>query len=173
MYPELAGDIGRSNRVSALIQRPSPHWSSREGNAVSMVIIHGTGSTSDEGTLSWLQDPRSKVSYHYLIGLDGKIYQCVAEQHKAWHAGRSTWHGREIAGSVNPISVGIALTSDGSEPYTWPQYDSLANLLTDVMARYRIPPNDVRGHNEVAPGRKVDPYNHFDWRAVLGMVGER
>lgn len=156
-----------------MIERPSPNYSSRDGHAVSMVIVHGTGSMSDEGTLSWLENPASRVSYHYLIGLDGRLYRCVEEHHKAWHAGRSTWLGREIAGSVNPISVGVALTSDGSEPYTQSQWATLADLLADLMTRYRIPPSDVRGHNEVAPGRKIDPYNTFDWAVPLGMVGER
>lgn len=138
-----------------------------------MVIIHGTGSKSDEGTLSWLENPASRVSYHYLVGVDGKLYRCVAESKKAWHAGRSTWLGREVGNSVNPISIGVALTSDGTEPYTQPQLDTLSDLLSDIMTRYRIPPSDVRGHNEVAPGRKIDPYNTFNWQTVLGMVGER
>ena len=108
-----------------------------------------------------------------MIGLDGKLYRCVAETHKAWHAGRSTYGGREIAGSVNPISLGVALTNDGTQPYKEAQYDTLGHLLADLMRRHRIPPSDVRGHNEVAPGRKVDPYDSFDWGRVLGLVGER
>lgn len=138
-----------------------------------MIVIHGTGSMSDEGTLSWLQDERSKVSYHYLVGIDGKLYRCVADSKKAWHAGRSTYGGREIANSVNPISLGVALTNDGTQPYKEVQYSTLAHLLADLMARYRIPPTDVRGHNEVAPGRKIDPYDGFDWGKVLGLVGRR
>lgn len=156
-----------------MISVPSPNWSSREGHAVSMVIVHGTGSMSTSGVLSWICDERSKVSYHYLIGRDGNLYRCVLEKAKAWHAGRSKWHGREIGNSVNPISIGIGLTSDGSEPYTDAQYWTLADLLGDIMTRYRIPPCDVRGHAEVSPGRKVDPYDVFDWRRVLGEVGER
>lgn len=138
-----------------------------------MIIVHGTGSMSDEGTLSWLQDPRSRVSYHYLIGRDGRVYRCVPEKAKAWHAGRSTWQGREIGGSLNPISIGLAMTNDGTQPYSADQYNSAAHLLADIMTRHRIPPSDVRGHNEVSPGRKIDPYNVFDWRMLLGMVGER
>lgn len=159
--------------MRALIERPSPNYSGRSGNAVSMVIVHGTGSMSDHGTVSWVTNSASRVSYHYLIGLDGALYRFVAEDMKAWHAGKSTWNDREIGGSVNPISIGIALTSDGTAPYTSPQYDTLAWLLSDVMTRYRIPPSDVRGHNEVAPSRKIDPYDTFDWARVLGMVGER
>lgn len=156
-----------------MINRMSPHFSDRDGNVVSMVVVHGTGSMSDEGTLSWMEDRRSRVSYHYLIGLDGRLYRCVLESFKAWHAGRSAWHGREIAGSVNPIAIGVGLTNDGSRPYTSAQYDTLASLLSDVMTRYRIPPSDVVGHNQVSPGRKTDPYDIFEWDRVLGMVGDR
>lgn len=156
-----------------MIDVPSPHYSRRDGHEISMVIVHGTGTMSTSAAVSWICDERSRVSYHYLIGRDGKLFRLVDEKYKAWHAGRSSWHGREVGVSVNPIAIGIALTGDGTEPYTDAQYWTLADLLADLMARYRIPPSDVRGHDEVAPGRKTDPYPCFEWRRVLGEVGER
>lgn len=151
----------------------SPNYSLRGDNKISMIVVHGTGTMSDSSALDWISRKESKVSYHYLIAKDGEIYQLVKDEHKAWHAGKSSYNFREVGNSVNPISIGVALTGDGSQPYTDAQYEALGNLLADLMAKYRIPPTDVRGHNEVSPGRKTDPYHVFDWHRVLGIVGDR
>ena len=154
-----------------MIHRPSPHWSGRDGHDVSMIVVHGDEGASEEGTLSWLEDERSEVSYHYLIGRDGEVYRIVPEDRKAWHAGRSHWKGREIDGSVNPISIGVAFANDGTELYRDAQMQIGGELIADIMARYRIPPADVRGHFEVSPGRKSDPWDHFPWPALFAAIG--
>lgn len=149
-----------------VIHKQSPNHSSRGGHKPTIVVIHGDAGETDSGTISWCCDPRSKVSYHYLIGRDGQAYQFVREQEKAWHAGVSTFHGEEIQGSVNPISIGVCFANNGkgSEFYTIIQYQRGARLVADICERHGIPLHRVRGHFEVAPGRKQDPWSHFNWR---------
>lgn len=151
----------------------SPHFSGRAGRKISLVVIHGDAGKSDAGTIAWLKDPSSKVSYHYLVGRDGTVHQFVDESQKAWHAGKSTYNGEEIDGSVNAISIGVAFANDGlgKEPYNLEQYDAGAELVADICRRHSIPLHRVRGHCDVSPGRKEDPYRWFDWLAFYRLFG--
>lgn len=135
-----------------------------------MIVIHGDAGKTDAGTISWIQNPISEVSYHYLIGRDGKVYQFVEDPRKAWHAGESEWDG--VIG-VNPISIGVCFANDGTgtEPYTKDQYPAGAKLVATLCRKHRIPCDLIRGHFEVSPGRKTDPWSWFDWPLFYEMYG--
>jgi len=141
-------------------QRPSPNFNERRPN---YVILHHTGSNTVARALMVLTDPSRKVSAHYLIGRDGRLYYLVDERARAWHAGESYWAGNR---DLNSGSIGIELDNDGSEPFAAPQIDALLALLADLAQRYGIPPENVLGHGDVAPGRKVDPSELFPWRRL-------
>jgi N-acetylmuramoyl-L-alanine amidase len=150
----------------------SPNQSSRKGKKPLMVVIHGTGSLNEEGTISWLSSSESKVSYHYMIGRDGEVVQFVEEDARAWHAGKSHWAPLGFSHtSVNSWSIGIGLVNDGSAPYPRVQYRVCAELVADITLRHAIGLHLVRGHNEVSPGRKIDPYDVWDWRYFYGLYG--
>lgn len=154
------------------VWKPSPHFSRRNKHPT-MVVIHGDAGETDAGTVSWIQDPASNVSYHYLVGRDGTVYQFVREQDKAWHAGVSKWHGREVGSSVNAISVGVCFANDGEEDYREVQYLTGAELVANIISDWGINANDVVGHYEVSPGRKTDPWEHFDWRRFMSEIAEQ
>lgn len=183
-----------------IIDFPSPNHSERKaGVRVDTVLIHHTATRGDGvGTthaLEWLTSPRSKVSAHYLIGHDGCVYQLVFENLKAWHAGkgRLPWETCEPY-DFNHRSIGIEVVNpgDGVTPFTEAQYRALEWLVPDVVRRlgrdvfFRLEPclvhgpqakNEhvyVLGHRDVAPGRKTDPADNFDWgrirKALAGGV---
>ena len=146
-----------------IIDAPSPNFDARD-QAVSMVVIHYTGMQDGESAIAWLRNPESRVSCHYLIAEDGQILRMVAEENRAWHAGRSFWRGVQ---AVNGCSVGIEIVNPGHEfgyrPFTEQQMDALIPLLAGIVARHRVPPANVVGHSDVAPARKQDPGELFDW----------
>lgn len=156
-----------------MLKVTTPHFSSRRGKKPLMVIVHGTGSLNEQGTVSWIADPASKVSYHYMVGRSGQIVQFVEEGEKAWHAGKSHWGELGFPHtSVNAWSIGVSFTHDGGEhPYQPIQYKEGAVLIADIIRRHNIPLHMIRGHNEVAPNRKTDPYEVWDWRKFYGLLG--
>lgn len=149
-----------------MIDKPSPNKSTRRGYKPSLIIIHGDAGSTDAGTVEWVCNPKSQVSYHFLIGRDARVYQFVKETEKAWHAGVSKFHGEEIDGSVNPISLGVCFANNGrgDEFYTTEQYKAGGELVARLSKTFGIPLHRVRGHFEVAPGRKTDPWPWFNWR---------
>ena len=102
-----------------------------------------------------------KVSAHFFIARDGKVVQFVACDRRAWHAGVSSWQGRE---RCNDFSVGIELEGTDERAYTEAQYEGLWTVLDALRERYPI--DAVVGHCHVAPGRKTDPGPQFDWTRV-------
>ena len=122
-----------------------------------------------EAALERLCDPAAEVSAHYLVGADGAVWQLVAEEARAWHAGAGAWGG---VGDVNSRSIGIELDNRGDHPFAAPQMAALESLLASVLARWAIPPERVLGHADTALGRKRDPGPRFDWRrlARLGLA---
>lgn len=127
------------------------------------VVLHYTSSNHAGRALSTLTDPVSKVSAHYLIARDGKIYSLVDELARAWHAGVSYWGGNR---DVNSASIGIELDNDGVEAFAEPLLNSLLALLEDLKTRYAIPAANFLGHSDVAPRRKVDPGAAFPWQRL-------
>ena len=146
------------------IWHPSPnHGPRRDGLRPALVVLHFTEMTSADAALARLCDPAAEVSAHYLIGRDGRVWQMVDEQQRAWHAGAGDWQGR---GDVNSRSIGIELDNDGHSPFAAPLMDALETLLAGVLARWAIPPGGVIAHSDMAPARKVDPGPRFDWRRL-------
>lgn len=104
-----------------------------------------------------------RVSAHFLIRRDGTLLQFVPCGRRAWHAGASSWRGRE---RCNDFSIGIELEGTDERPYTAKQYPRLSRLLNALKRGY--PLSEVVGHSDIAPGRKTDPGPAFDW-ARLGQ----
>jgi N-acetylmuramoyl-L-alanine amidase len=145
-----------------IISYPSPNFNERlikTGEKPDMVILHHTNMDPAESALKRLVDPLSKVSCHYLIHKNGTIYRLVEEEKRAWHAGVSCWKERE---NINDYSIGIELDSLGND-FPVPQMLSLITLINDIRTRYYIPNTHILGHSDIAPGRKDDPSEHFDW----------
>ena len=139
---------------------PSPNHDDRRAN---FVILHHTSGDSARHSLRTLTDAAREVSAHYLVGRDGSIWQLVDERLRAWHAGESYWGGHT---DLNSASLGIELDNNGEEPFADVQIVALLALLRDITTRHRIPANNILGHGDVAPGRKVDPSRHFPWRVL-------
>lgn len=125
-----------------------------------LVVLHYTAMQSATDALARLCDPATEVSAHYLIGRNGELWQMVAEDQRAWHAGAGEWHG---AGDINSRSIGIELDNGGDHPFSEPQMACLELLLTQILQRWSIPVEGVIGHSDMAPGRKIDPGPRFDW----------
>lgn len=109
-----------------------------------------------------------KVSTHYFIDRRGTVTEYVPLSKRAWHAGKSSYHGRE---NVNDFSIGIELEGTDHEPYTSAQYNTLADLTLEIMKQYpRITRDRIVGHRDVAPGRKTDPGDSFDWNHFYALL---
>lgn len=161
--------------------RPSPNFNDRpDGRAPDMVVLHYTGMQSGAAALDRLCDASAKVSAHYLIDEDGTTHALVAEDKRAWHAGVSYWAGER---DINGCSIGIELVNPGHSypgyaggyrPFPEPQMAALETLLRGIVSRHAIPPARILGHSDVAPARKTDPGELFDWerlaRAGFGLM---
>ena len=140
---------------------PSPNFGLRkQGAKPDIVVIHYTAMTDANAALDVLCDETCEVSAHYLIARDGTTYQLVEETKRAWHAGAGRW--RDIT-DVNSRSIGIELCNDGYSPFSHSLMNSLETLLSEITARWAIPPAGVIAHSDLAPGRKIDPGRKFDW----------
>jgi AmpD protein len=163
---------------------PSPHCDEREPDArISLLVIHNISLPPGEYGGPWIDDlflgrldPEAhpyfrevagmRVSSHFLIRRAGELVQYVPCEKRAWHAGASSWKGRE---RCNDFSIGIELEGSDDVPFAEPQYETLVALTRAIVARYGM--LDLAGHSDIAPGRKTDPGPFFDWdryRAALG-----
>lgn len=103
-----------------------------------------------------------RVSAHFFIRRDGELVQFVPCMRRAWHAGASSWRGRE---RCNDFSLGVELEGTDDQPFTEAQYTTLNRLISDLRGAYpRLV--DIAGHSDIAPGRKTDPGPGFDWGRV-------
>ena len=139
---------------------PSPNFNDR--NAI-LIVLHGTEQDSVQQSLVTLRTRNSggPVSAHYLVGRDGKIYQLVSEDRRAWHAGAGSWG---TITDLNSASIGIELDNNGHEPFPSAQMQALEHLLADVCERQHIPRRMIIAHADLAPSRKVDPGPLFPWK---------
>jgi N-acetylmuramoyl-L-alanine amidase len=150
------------------VDRPSPNHDARPaGQTVDILLLHYTDMESAAAALERLCDPSAKVSAHYCVDEDGTVYRLVGEDRRAWHAGAASWAG---AGDINARSIGVELVNPGHScgyrPFPEAQMAALIGLAKAVLARHPIPPARVLGHSDVAPARKQDPGELFDWRAL-------
>jgi len=128
-----------------------------------MIVLHYTGMESAEAALARLCDPKVEVSAHYMIAEDGRIWQMVEEERRAWHAGAGEWRGIT---DINSRSIGIELVNRGDHPFAELQMAALGALMRGIMDRWDIAPEGVIGHSDMAPARKCDPGPRFDWRGL-------
>jgi len=156
-------------------ERTSPNHDARpEAGRVDMLVLHYTGMKTAAEAIDRLCDPAAKVSAHYVIDEDGTVWRLVDESRRAWHAGVSFWQGTE---NVNAASIGIELVNPGHEwgyrAFPDPQMVALEALVRELLKRHPIPADRVVGHSDVAPLRKQDPGELFDWprlaRAGVGL----
>ena len=151
-------------------QRPSPNHDARaQGTPIDMLVLHYTGMKSGEEALARLCDAQAKVSSHYCIDEDGTICALVPEERRAWHAGVSWWRGHS---DINARSIGIEIVNPGHEwgyrPFPEAQMAALIELAHGLLGRHPIPKRNVVGHSDIAPARKQDPGELFDWRRLAG-----
>jgi N-acetylmuramoyl-L-alanine amidase len=158
-----------------MIDLASPNHDARaDGTQVDMLVLHYTGMQTGEAALARMCDPAAKVSAHYMIEEDGRIFRLVAEERRAWHAGVAYWRGQR---DVNARSIGIELVNPGHEfgyrDFPPAQMDALVELAYGILARHPIAKRNVVGHSDVAPARKTDPGERFAWdrlaRAGIGL----
>lgn len=145
----------------------SLNYNHRASHASIKYLIYHYTACDLATSLKILSDNTSNnpVSAHYLIDENGDTYQLVDEEKRAWHAGKSFWEGRD---DINSWSIGIELVNPGHGPSYRPfpkaQMESLADLSFRLIDRYKIKPWHILGHSDVAPSRKVDPGELFDWK---------
>jgi N-acetylmuramoyl-L-alanine amidase len=148
------------------LEAPSPNFDSRRGPP-DMVVLHYTGMDSGEAALERRRDPAAKVSAHWMIEEDGRLYRLVPEERRAWHAGVSFWKGER---DINAVSIGVELVNPGHEfgyrPFPEPQILALLTLLDEIRTRWSVPNARILGHSDVAPTRKTDPGELFPWAAL-------
>jgi N-acetyl-anhydromuramoyl-L-alanine amidase len=177
-----AVDIGILDEA---LQIPSPNWDLRPpGEALTLLVIHnislppgefgGDGivrlftNTLDCAAHPYYETLRGvRVSAHFLIRREGDLIQFVPCACRAWHAGASSWNGRE---RCNDFSIGVELEGADDVPYTDAQYRRLAGLSAALRRRYPIA--DIVGHADIAPGRKTDPGPAFDWPRYRGSLSQ-
>jgi len=160
----------------------SNHGPRPAGTDISLALIHSIslppGEYGGDGVerlftnrLDWDAHPYYQrirgltVSSHFFIRRDGELMQFVSCDERAWHAGQSSWLGRD---NCNDFSIGIEFEGLEGETFEAAQYDTAARLLRAIATRY--PLHHVAGHEHVAPGRKIDPGPGFDWAALQSML---
>lgn len=145
------------------VERPSPNFNDRKGESVQFLVLHYTAMATAEDAIRRLCDPTTGVSAHYVVGEDGTVYRLVAEEKRAWHAGVSFWDG---ATDLNSSSVGIEIANTGDAPYPEVQMQSVIALSKAIVNRHKIRSFHVVGHSDIAPDRKPDPGELFDWQSL-------
>jgi N-acetylmuramoyl-L-alanine amidase len=149
-----------------LIDAPSPNFEPRK-SPPDMIVLHYTGMPTGEAALARLCDPASKVSSHYLVEEDGRVFRLVPEARRAWHAGVSSWKGET---DINGRSVGIEIVNPGHEfgyrAFPDAQVAAVIELLTEIRTRWAVENGFIIGHSDVAPDRKDDPGELFPWKRL-------
>ena len=137
----------------------------RSKKKIRFIIIHYTGMKKELAAIERLCDEKTKVSAHYFIKKNGKIINLVPDLYEAWHAGKSNWKKKE---SLNKTSIGIEIHNQGHEnkyeKFSSKQINSLKILLKKLVKLYKINPNNILGHSDIAPNRKKDPGEKFPWK---------
>ncbi len=147
----------------------SPNFSkkTRKSSSIKFIIIHYTGMQSEIASIQRLKNKKAKVSCHYLINRKGKIIQMVPENKTAWHAGISRW---KTYRNLNINSIGIELVNKGHrfgyEKFNDLQINKLVALCKNIRKKYNIKKNNILGHSDIAPLRKIDPGEKFPWKKL-------
>ena len=148
---------------------PSPNFDERTA-PVSMIVLHYTGMPTAAEAIARLCDPAAKVSAHYVVEEDGTVHRLVAEDKRAWHAGRSQWRGTT---DINSASIGIEIVNPGHDHgyHAFPdaQVDALIPLVAAIKERHGVTRGNVVGHSDIAPTRKRDPGELFPWAKLARL----
>lgn len=148
------------------IEAVSPNFNERTVPP-DMLVLHYTGMKSGPEALARLCDADAKVSSHYLVEEDGRVFRLVPEERRAWHAGVSFWKGET---DINGRSIGIEIVNPGHEfgyrPFPQAQVAAVIELIADIRTRWTIEDSRIVGHSDVAPDRKEDPGELFPWKQL-------
>lgn len=148
------------------IDAPSPNFNERT-SPPDTVVLHYTGMRTGREALDRLRDAEAKVSSHYLVEEDGRVFRLVPEERRAWHAGVSFWKGET---DLNGRSIGIEIVNPGHEfgyrAFPDTQIAAVIELLTEIRSRWQIEDARIIGHSDVAPARKQDPGELFPWKRL-------
>ena len=146
-----------------MIDLPSPNHNERNA-PIDILLLHYTGMKTAQEAIDRLRDPTAGVSAHYVVDEDGATYRLVDEAMRAWHAGTAYWAGTR---DINAHSIGIEIVNPGHEfgyrAFHQVQMLAVLALAKDIVTRHRIAPARVLGHSDVAPLRKEDPGELFNW----------
>lgn len=149
-----------------IVDAPSPNFNERL-QPLGMLVLHYTGMTDGPAALARLRDPAAEVSAHYVVEEDGTVFALVAEDKRAWHAGRSSWRGEE---DLNSRSIGIEIVNGGHDhglpPFPDQQIAAVIELCRAIRNRWDIPQTHIVGHSDIAPDRKDDPGERFPWKRL-------
>ncbi|MEP7209916.1 MAG: N-acetylmuramoyl-L-alanine amidase [Alphaproteobacteria bacterium] len=149
-----------------MVETPSPNFNERL-HPLDMLVLHYTGMKDGPTALARMCDPASEVSAHYMVEEDGTVFALVAEDKRAWQAGKSAWRGDD---DLNSRSIGIEIVNGGHEhglpPYPDVQIDAVIELCRGILSRWPIPPNRIVAHSDIAPDRKEDPGELFPWKEL-------
>ena len=145
------------------VDRPSPNFNERKGVAPQILVLHYTAMATAEAAIQRLCDPAAQVSSHYVIDEQGGIYRLVGEDKRAWHAGVSYWDGQT---DLNTSSIGIEIANPGDVPFPKAQMDAVTALCRDIVKRHKMRAIHVVAHSDIAPDRKQDPGELFDWQGL-------
>ena len=133
---------------------------------ISFIILHYTETKTLEEAISLLTDQERKVSCHFILDINGKIFNLVDLENRAWHAGESKWKNFK---DLNSHSIGIEIVYPGEKSdsmYAKKQIKSLIDLITFLKKKYNIKNNRILGHSDIAPLRKIDPGKFFPWEEL-------
>ncbi|SAL60374.1 N-acetyl-anhydromuranmyl-L-alanine amidase [Caballeronia choica] len=185
--PERAGapaSVDADGWLSTATRLPSPNFEARPGAIEpTLIVVHNISLPPDDFGGDAIRDffqnrldhdahpyfeqlRGVRVSAHFVVRRDGAIEQYVSCNERAWHAGVSSFRGRE---RCNDFSIGIELEGSDRFPFEHAQYDALHVLVDALTTRYPI--DALAGHSDIAPGRKTDPGPHFDWRRLQRASG--
>lgn len=154
-----------------IVRQSSPNFNDRK-EALDLLVLHYTGMETGDAAIERLCDPEASVSAHYVVRETGEIVQLVAEDKRAWHAGVSSWMGQT---DLNSRSIGIEIVNGGHNvpledgslpPYPDVQIEAVISLSKDIARRHAIRNTRIVGHSDIAPGRKIDPGEHFPWERL-------
>ena len=147
----------------------SLNYDKRNNKQISFLILHYTALPSVEDSIKYLCDKKNKVSCHYIISQNGKIYNLVDEKYRAWHAGQSAWL---LEKDLNSSSIGIELdfsNINNNNKFSKLLIDSLISLLKYLKKKYKIDKKNILGHSDIAPYRKIDPGEKFPWKKLYNL----
>ena len=167
-------------------QQPSPNFDTRPNESdISLIVVHGISLPPGKFGKNYIDalfcnklDPNEhpyfkdisglKVSSHLLVRRDGEIVQYVPLSKRAWHAGISCYQGRD---NCNDFSIGIEMGGDDETPYEDIQYSILSKLIKCLILKYpALSEKTITGHSDIAPGRKTDPGEVFDWQRLNDLI---